>query len=77
VIQNAGLFPHKTVVDNVATVPKLLGWDKRRTRARRWSLLERVGWIPSWPSGIRPSCPVASSNESASPVPWRPIRPSC
>jgi osmoprotectant transport system ATP-binding protein len=43
VIQHAGLFPHKTVVDNVATVPKLLGWDKRKTRATALELLERVG----------------------------------
>ena len=28
VIQHAGLFPHRTVVDNIATVPRLLGWDK-------------------------------------------------
>jgi osmoprotectant transport system ATP-binding protein len=43
VIQHAGLFPHRTVVDNVATVPKLLGWDKRKTRAVAMELLERVG----------------------------------
>ena len=42
-IQHAGLFPHRTVVDNVATVPKLLGWDKRKTRATAMELLERVG----------------------------------
>ena len=43
VIQAAGLFPHRTVVDNVATVPRLLGWDRRRARARSLELLERVG----------------------------------
>ncbi|MEV8373801.1 ABC transporter ATP-binding protein [Kribbella sp. NPDC056861] len=43
VIQHAGLFPHKTVVDNVATVPKLLGWDKKKTRDTAMELLERVG----------------------------------
>jgi osmoprotectant transport system ATP-binding protein len=43
VIQNAGLFPHKTVVDNVATVPKLLGWDKRKAHGTAMELLERVG----------------------------------
>ena len=32
VIQQIGLFPHKTIGDNIATVPGLLGWDKRRTR---------------------------------------------
>ncbi|QNE19578.1 ABC transporter ATP-binding protein [Kribbella qitaiheensis] len=43
VIQHAGLFPHKTVVDNVATVPKLLGWDKKKSRSVAMELLERVG----------------------------------
>ena len=43
VIQAAGLFPHRTVVDNVGTVPELLGWDKKRTRERSMELLERVG----------------------------------
>jgi osmoprotectant transport system ATP-binding protein len=43
VIQNAGLFPHRTVLDNVATVPLLSGWDKRRARERAAELLETVG----------------------------------
>jgi osmoprotectant transport system ATP-binding protein len=43
VIQQIGLFPHMTVGDNVGTVPRLLGWDKRRTRARSTELLELVG----------------------------------
>jgi osmoprotectant transport system ATP-binding protein len=43
VIQHAGLFPHRTVADNVATVPRLLGWDRRKARARSLELLERVG----------------------------------
>jgi osmoprotectant transport system ATP-binding protein len=34
VIQQAGLFPHRTVGDNIATVPKLLGWDGGRIKAR-------------------------------------------
>src|SRR3954449_11283399 len=46
VIQQIGLFPHQTVADNVATVPALLGWDKRRTRARVSELLELVGLEP-------------------------------
>lgn len=46
VIQNVGLFPHRTVAQNVATVPKLLGWDKARTRARVGELLELVGLEP-------------------------------
>ena len=46
VIQQAGLFPHRTVLDNVATVPFLLGWNKRKARARASELLERVGLAP-------------------------------
>ena len=34
VIQHAGLFPHRTIVDNIATVPLLLGWDRKKARAR-------------------------------------------
>src|SRR6185436_8449367 len=40
VIQQVGLFPHMTVEDNIGTVPRLLGWDKKRTRARTAELLE-------------------------------------
>src|SRR3989441_9634543 len=46
VIQNVGLFPHLTVADNVATVPRLLGWDKRRIARRVNELLELVGLDP-------------------------------
>ena len=43
VIQNAGLFQHRTIIDNIATVPRLLGWDKAKARARARELMERVG----------------------------------
>src|SRR3546814_18602999 len=43
VIQQTGLFPHKTVAGNIATVPKLLGWDKTRTRERDEELVDLVG----------------------------------
>ena len=46
-IQQIGLFPHKTVGDNVGTVPKLLGWDKDRVRKRTDELLDLVGLDPS------------------------------
>ncbi|WP_209648290.1 ABC transporter ATP-binding protein [Kibdelosporangium banguiense] len=46
VIQQAGLFPHRTVLDNVATVPLLSGWDKKKARARAAELLETVGLAP-------------------------------
>lgn len=43
VIQRGGLFPHRTVLANIATVPLLLGWDKSRARARGLELMERMG----------------------------------
>jgi osmoprotectant transport system ATP-binding protein len=46
VIQHAGLFPHRTVIDNIGTVPKLLGWDKAKIRGTSMELLERVGLDP-------------------------------
>ena len=39
VIQGHGLFPHRTVAQNIATVPRLLGWDEARIRARVLELL--------------------------------------
>jgi osmoprotectant transport system ATP-binding protein len=47
VIQNVGLFPHRTVADNIGTVPSLLGWDRGRIKARVGELLELVGLEPS------------------------------
>ena len=43
VIQQVGLFPHLTVGDNIGTVPRLLGWPKKRIRASAAELLELVG----------------------------------
>jgi osmoprotectant transport system ATP-binding protein len=43
VIQQIGLFPHMTIADNIATVPKMLGWDKERISNRVDELLETVG----------------------------------
>jgi osmoprotectant transport system ATP-binding protein len=43
VIQHAGLFPHRTVLDNVATVPLLTGSGKRQAREKAAELLELVG----------------------------------
>jgi osmoprotectant transport system ATP-binding protein len=48
VIQSAGLFPHRTVLDNIATVPYLLGHDKTKARGRARELLERVGLDPAF-----------------------------
>ena len=47
VIQEAGLFPHFTVADNVGLVPKLEGWPPSRVRARTGELLEQVTLPPS------------------------------
>jgi osmoprotectant transport system ATP-binding protein len=46
VIQQVGLFPHRTITENVATVPGLLGWDRERTAARVAELLRLVGLDP-------------------------------
>ena len=68
VIQQAGLFPHRTVLDNVATVPLLTGWTRRKARAARRRAAgagrpaRRAG-----PAATRCSCPAASSSASA----WR------
>jgi osmoprotectant transport system ATP-binding protein len=47
VIQNVGLFPHQTVQANVGTVPRLLGWPRRRTAQRADELLDLVGLDPA------------------------------
>lgn len=47
VIQQIGLFPHMTIADNVATVPRLLGWPKTRINERVDELLATVGLEPA------------------------------
>lgn len=54
VIQNVGLFPHRTVLDNIASVPVLTGVPRRRARAAARDLLERVG-LPAQIAGRYPS----------------------
>ncbi len=46
VFQEIGLFPHMTIEQNLAIVPKLLGWDRNRRRARAHELLELMGLDP-------------------------------
>ena len=46
VIQGHGLFPHRTVAENVGTVPRLLGWEEGRIRARTTQLLEALQLDP-------------------------------
>jgi osmoprotectant transport system ATP-binding protein len=46
VIQQIGLFPHRTIAENVATVPRLLAWDSERSDARVSELIELIGLDP-------------------------------
>jgi osmoprotectant transport system ATP-binding protein len=46
VIQQIGLFPHRTISENIGAVPQLLGWKKERIRARAAELLELIGLDP-------------------------------
>jgi osmoprotectant transport system ATP-binding protein len=46
VIQQIGLFPHRTISENIGAVPQLLGWKKERTRERAAELLELIGLDP-------------------------------
>ena len=48
VIQQVGLFPHMTVAENIATVPRLLGWPRGRTKERTAELLDLVGLEPEY-----------------------------
>jgi osmoprotectant transport system ATP-binding protein len=46
VIQQIGLFPHRTISENIGAVPQLLGWKKERIRQRSAELLELIGLDP-------------------------------
>jgi osmoprotectant transport system ATP-binding protein len=56
VIQQTGLFPHLTVQDNIATVPRLLGWDRPRIQARIRLLCGALridpGWLTRYPAQL-------------------------
>ena len=54
VIQQVGLFPHQTIRTNVATVPSLLGWDRKRAQQRAEELLDLVGLDPQQYGGRFP-----------------------
>jgi osmoprotectant transport system ATP-binding protein len=47
VIQQVGLFPHQTIADNIATVPRLIGWPKERIQQRTEELLDLIGLDPA------------------------------
>ena len=77
-IQGHGLFPHRTVAQNIATVPQLLQWPKARVDARVEELLGvfqlTAGRVRR--ANTRTSCRAASSSGSAWLGPW-PRSPSC
>ena len=87
VIQQSGLFPHRTVPDDIATVPLLLGHGRRKARARAAELLETVGLTaeagkrhPHQLSGgqqLGPQAFKALGGGSASPAPSPPTRRCC
>ncbi|HZH53867.1 MAG TPA: ABC transporter ATP-binding protein [Microvirga sp.] len=54
VIQGYGLFPHRTVAQNIATVPRLLGWDRKRIAARVEELLDLYQLDPAEFAGKYP-----------------------
>jgi osmoprotectant transport system ATP-binding protein len=54
VLQDVGLFPHLTVRDNIAVVPRLLGWDEPRIEGRVSELLTLVGLTPADFASRRP-----------------------
>jgi len=63
-----GLFPHRTVAENIATVPRLLGWDAARIRAR----VENCCACPARSAGLRRSIPASALGlVSSSASVWR------
>ena len=75
VIQQIGLFPHRTIGDNIATVPKLLGWTRERiTKPRGRAPGPDRPAAGDGASAIRRSSPAASASASASPARSPPTR---
>ena len=76
VIQSGGLFPHRTVLDNVGTVPRpCCAGRGRRSASGRCICSARWAWTARWRTVTRPSCPVASSSGwewpgRSPPTPW-------
>ena len=57
IIQGSGLFPHRTVYENVATLPRLLKWEETKTRAEATKLLDKLGlpfekFAPRYPRSL-------------------------
>lgn len=68
VIQQVGLFPHRTILDNTATVPALIGWKKAKARERAAELLDLVGLDPAT---YGPRYPAQLSGGQRQRVGWR------
>ena len=78
VIQQVGLFPHMTVADNVATVPRLLGQPRDQIQQRVDELLDLVDLPASTTAAASPlSFQAASASASVSPAHLRRTRPRC
>src|ERR1700704_5213372 len=65
VIQQIGLFPHQTVADNIATVPRLLGWPKARIQKRVEELIDLIGLDPA---GARTPSPAQFGGGEPQPI---------
>ena len=78
-IQSIGLFPHWRVEDNIATVPRLLGWPRQPgARPGERTAANCCGSIPRpIAANTRTSCRAASSSGSGSPARWPPTPISC
>ena len=78
VIQQVGLFPHMTIGENIATVPRLLGWPKAADRRRAPpSCSTSSGSSRATRSATRRSSRAASASASGSPARSPPTRRSC
>lgn len=77
VIQNAGLFPHKNIIDNIATTAILNGAPKVKPEPEPGNYWKSSVWIRKSPNASPGSFPEASSSAWALPAPWRQTRSLC
>ena len=77
VLQEGGLFPHRTIADNIATVPRLEGAGKKESRERALSSWSWWAWTRRWQIVTPPSCRAGSVSARGSRGRWRTARTSC
>ena len=77
VMQNAGLLPHRKVIDNIATVPLLNGASRSEAHRRAAELMELVGLESAMAQRYPDQLSGGSSSGSAWPAVWPPTRTSC